>query len=156
MESMTPEEVEELKNKWSSSNNPDVELDRLQDRSTLIETFFEVGYSDTEEELLQVILEKDGITGRAELREIEKSRGIELYLEIIFEDREGNEVDIGGFRQQRYGTDRIPFIEDLLLHRRYRPIDPEATRIISGDNDVEFLHYIAIKHFEKQIGRAHV
>jgi len=149
MESMTPEEVEELKNKWSSSNNPDVELDWLQDRSTLIETFFEVGYSNTEEELLQVILEKHGITGRAELREIEKSHGIELYLEIIFEDREGNEVDIGGFRQQRYGTDRIPFIEDLLLNRRYRPIDPEATRIISGDNDAEFLHYIAIKHFEK-------
>ena len=44
----------------------------------------------------------------------------------------------------------MELIDALLFKRRLgADADPEALRIISGNNDIEFLTYTAIKHFEK-------
>ena len=141
---MTLEELNQSKEKGGKITSSDA------DKSYLIQTLFEVGHLETEDELLQVIFETSGISGRAEIRERETSNGTEPYLKIIFEDKNGDEMKVGRFKNIEYTTDKMELIDALLWKRRLgADADPEALRIISGDNDIEFLTYTAIKHFEK-------
>lgn len=141
---MTLEELNQSKEKGGKVTSSDA------DNSSLIQTLFEVGHLGTEDELLQVIFETSGISGRAQIRERETAKGTELFLKITFEDKNENEIKVGRFKNTEYTTDRMELIDALLFKRRLgADADPEALRIISGNNDIEFLTYTAIKHFEK-------
>ena len=141
---MTLEELNQSKEKGGKVTSSDA------DNSSLIQTLFEVGHLETEDELLQVIFETSGISGRAQIRERETAKGTELFLKITFEDKNENEIKVGRFKNTEYTTDRMELIDALLFKRRLgADADPEALRIISVNNDIEFLTYTAIKHFEK-------
>ena len=141
---MTLEELNQSKEKGGKVTSSDA------DNSSLIQTLFEVGHLETEDELLQVVFETSGISGRAQIRERETAKGTELFLKITFEDKNENEIKVGRFKNTEYTTDRMELIDALLFKRRLgADADPEALRIISGNNDIEFLTYTAIKHFEK-------
>ena len=128
---MTLEELNQSKEKGGKVTSSDA------DNSSLIQTLFEVGHLKTEDELLQVIFETSGISGRAQIRERETAKGTELFLKITFKDKNENEIKVGRFKNTEYTTDRSELIDALLFKRRLgADADPEALRIISGNNDI--------------------
>ena len=131
--------------------SPEEENDPTQDSKmgALAHTLITVTLENASNELLRVLMERWNLEGRAEVWELDGKLTLRTYFANT--EDESSKPNLFRFKEETFEGDNDLLVKEIVsaIGYRWRRSEEELSRIISGDNQVELMTYLAKLKFEK-------
>jgi len=131
--------------------SPEEENDPTQDSKmgALAHTLITVTLENASNELLRVLMERWNLEGRAEVWELDGKLTLRTYFANT--EDESSKPNLFRFKEETFEGDNDLLVKEIVsaIGYRWRRSEEELSRIISGDNQLELMTYLAKLKFEK-------